>query len=139
MRITTAALLLSSPDVLLLDEPTNGLDSIWRKKIGEVLRELANKGISLLMVTHDTEFAAEVADRCALLFRGSVLTPAEPAEFFSGSGYYAPAVTRMTRGLLPGCVKVEEVAKLLREKKCRHRAALRPELNGKYSAIVRSK
>ncbi len=104
----------SRPVVLLLDEPTGGLDAVWRGKLKGTLREMRDAGVTILLVTHDPEFAAETADRCALLFRGSVVSPEEPRRFFGGNSYYTTAVSRMTRGLLPDCVTVEEAAESLR-------------------------
>ncbi len=106
--------LSARPALLLLDEPTGGLDAAWRKRLTGVLRSLKEAGMTVLLVTHDPEFAAETADRCALLFRGSILAPEDPRAFFAGNSYYTTAVSRMTRGLLPGCVTAEEAAERLR-------------------------
>lgn len=54
------------PRLLLLDEPTKGLDSCTKAKLIEVLKSLKARGITLIAVTHDVEFAAACADRCAL-------------------------------------------------------------------------
>ena len=110
-----AKVLAAKPKMLLLDEPTGGLDAAWRRRIRELLRELRRSGMTLLLVTHDAEFAAETADRCGLLFRGRVEAAAEPHAFFAGSGYYGTPVSRMTKGLIPGCVMVKEAVSFLRE------------------------
>ena len=104
--------LAARPRLLLLDEPTNGLDARWRRRIAGVLKKLQAEGMTILAVTHDPEFAAETADRCALFFRGSVLSPEEPHAFFASGSYYTTAVSRMTRGLLPDCLTVAEAAAL---------------------------
>ena len=101
--------LAGRPRLLLLDEPTGGLDAGWRGKIREMLRELKKKGMSMLLVTHDAEFAAETADRCGLLFRGAVEAAGEPHAFFRGASYYAAPAAR----LVPGCVTVAEAAERL--------------------------
>lgn len=108
-----AKVLAAKPRLLLLDEPTGGLDAAWRRRIRELLRELRRSGMTLLLVTHDAEFAAETADRCGLLFRGRVEAEAEPRAFFLGSGYYGTPVSRMTKGLIPGCVTADEAVSFL--------------------------
>ena len=106
--------LAARPRLLLLDEPTNGLDPLWRKRIGDLLRSLREQGVTQLIVTHDTEFAADVADRCALLFRGEVVSVEEPRAFFAGNSYYTTPVSRIGRGLLPPCRDAQEMAAVLR-------------------------
>ncbi len=101
------------PRLLLLDEPTGGLDALWRERLIRVLRGLQAEGMTLLTVTHDTAFAAEVADRCALLFRGGVLAGEAPRAFFAGGSFYTTPVRRMTRGLLEDCVTVADAAEAL--------------------------
>ena len=105
-----AKVLAVHPRVMLLDEPTGGLDAGWRQRIQHVLWELRNQGITILMVTHDAEFAAETADRCGLLFRGRVEDEEEPHAFFTGNSYYSTPVSR----LVPGCITVAEAAAELR-------------------------
>ena len=105
-----ARVLAAEPRLLLLDEPTNGLDAAWRQRIAGILKDLRRQGLTVLMVTHDTEFAAETADRCAFFFRGGILSPEEPHAFFGHGRYYTTPVSRITRDLLPGCLTVEETA-----------------------------
>ena len=109
-----ARVLAAEPRLLLLDEPTNGLDAAWRQRISGVLKDLRRKGLTVLMVTHDTEFAAETADRCAFFFRGGILSPEEPHVFFGEGRYYTTPISRITRDLLPGCLTAEETADALR-------------------------
>ncbi len=123
--LALARVLAARPALLLLDEPTGGLDALWRKRLTRVLLKLRDQGITMLLVTHDPEFAAETADRCALLFRGSVIAPEEPRAFFGGNSYYTTAVSRMTRGLLPGCVTAAEAAEELRRAIARGEAGMK--------------
>ena len=109
-----AKALASKPKLLLLDEPTGGLDAEWRGRIRTLLKELQKNGVTLLIVTHDAEFAAETADKCGLLFRGRVEAADEVNRFFAGTRYYGTPVSRMTRGLLPGCVTVDGAVAAIR-------------------------
>lgn len=67
-----AMMLLMKPDILLLDEPTKGLDPAAKDRLAALLQQLRGQGISILIVTHDVEFAAKHASRCALLFDGGL-------------------------------------------------------------------
>lgn len=109
-----AKVLAARPRLLLLDEPTKGLDAYSRGLMTEVLRRLKAGGVTVVIVTHDVEFAAECADRCGLFFGGRVVSCGTPTEFFSGNSFYTTAVSRMTRGYYDGAVTAEQVAELCR-------------------------
>ena len=68
-RAAIGKVLLLEPRLLLLDEPTKGIDAWSKRQLGNLLKDLRRQGITVLMVTHDVEFAAEVSDRCGLFFR----------------------------------------------------------------------
>lgn len=106
-----AMMMLLKPDILLLDEPTKGLDPAAKDRLAALLQELRDQGASILMVTHDVEFAARHVTRCALLFDGSITADGPPAEFFSSNYYYTTAVNRMVRDWLPQALTTEDVMK----------------------------
>lgn len=101
------------PRLLLLDEPTKGLDAYARDGVAELLRQLKGQGLSIVAVTHDVEFAAACADRCALFFRGEIISMQTPHAFFAENAYYATAIGRMTRGVCDGAITVKEAARRL--------------------------
>lgn len=101
------------PKLLLLDEPTKGLDAGARDSVAFVLRQLKAQGLSIVAVTHDVEFAASCADRCALFFRGEIISMQTPHAFFAENAYYSTAIGRMTRGVCDGVITVEEAARRL--------------------------
>ena len=77
---------------------------------GEIVnRELKENGVSVLIVTHDVEFAAECADRCALLFRGRIVSSGTPRDFFSENTFYTTAISRITRGYLDKAVTLKDI------------------------------
>lgn len=108
-RAALAKVLLLNPDILLLDEPTKGLDAEFKKVFGQILRTLQASGVAILMVSHDIEFCAKYADRCALFFDGNIVTEAEPHMFFSGNSFYTTSSNRMARDVLPQAVTPEDV------------------------------
>jgi iron complex transport system ATP-binding protein len=79
-RLTLAQALAQRPDVLLLDEPTSHLDLEHRLQVLDLVRELANDGMSVLGVFHDLDMAARYADGIAVVADGTVSTPVPPAE-----------------------------------------------------------
>ncbi|ENA0608943.1 amino acid ABC transporter ATP-binding protein [Enterobacter bugandensis] len=82
-RVAIARALASSPQIILFDEPTSALDP---EMIGEVLlvmKALAHSGITMIVVTHEMQFAREIADRVVFIDEGQILEVARPAQFFT--------------------------------------------------------
>ena len=108
-KCAIAKMLLLEPQILLLDEPTKGLDAHSKQELRNILEELKAQGITLLAVTHDVEFAAEAADRCALFFDGEILSADTPTRFFAENNFYTTAANRMARSLWKYAVTTEQV------------------------------
>lgn len=108
-RAALAKVLLTQPDILLLDEPTKGLDAEFKQAFAVILKALVRRGVTIVMVSHDLEFCAEYADRCALFFDGGIVTEGPPQRFFSGNSFYTTVPNRMARQLLPQAVTVSDV------------------------------
>lgn len=114
-KCALAKMLLLSPEILLLDEPTKGLDAYAKNEAGELLRKLKEDGLTVITVTHDTEFAARFADRCTLFFDCSSLKADTPQKFFGENMFYTTAANRMSRELFTGAVTTEEVVELCKK------------------------
>lgn len=108
-RAALAKLLLLEPQILLLDEPTKGLDAEFKRSFAGILAGLLEQGVSILMVSHDIDFCAHYAHRCALFFDGGIVNDAPPQAFFSGNSFYTTSANRMARGLLPQAVTAEDL------------------------------
>ena len=93
----------------MLDEPTKGLDAEFKQIFAEILSRLLHRGVTIVMVSHDIEFCASHAHRCAMFFDGSIVTQDDPRTFFSGNSFYTTAANRMARHLLPDAVTAEDV------------------------------
>jgi len=112
-RAAMAKVLLTQPKILLLDEPTKGMDAEFKQVFAAILRRLASDGVAIVMVSHDLEFCAEVAHRCALFFDGAVATENTPREFFSGNNFYTTGANRMARHVLPDAITAEDIIQAL--------------------------
>ena len=108
-RLAVGKLLLREATVLLLDEPTKGLDAYAKAELAKLLQELCREGTSILIVTHDVEFAARYATRCALMFDGLLLSEGEPHDFFAGNRFYTTDANRIAAEHFPMDIICEEV------------------------------
>ena len=81
-RVGIARALAVDPRVILFDEPTSSLDPELVGEVLQVMKQLAREGMTMVIVTHEMHFAAEVADRVVFLDRGSKLEEGPPREVF---------------------------------------------------------
>ena len=111
-RVALAKVLLTEPEVLLLDEPTKGIDSYFKLKFAQILEKLKEKGVTIILVSHDIEFCAKYADMVSMFFDGGIVTTNTPNRFFSGNGFYTTAANRMSRHVFKNAIINEEVISL---------------------------
>jgi energy-coupling factor transport system ATP-binding protein len=103
-RAAIAGVLAMRPEVLVVDEPTAGLDPLSREELLDLILGLRESGVSVVLVSHDLDEVAEVADRVCVLHEGRVSAVGTPAEVFYGDPTQAPAtvqVTSLLRGSRP--------------------------------------
>ncbi len=82
-RVAIARALAMQPKIMLFDEPTSALDPEMIKDVLDVMRELAQSGMTMLIVTHEVGFAREVADRVIMFDEGTIAEEGPPNEFFT--------------------------------------------------------
>ena len=82
-RVAIVRSLAMNPDVILFDEPTSALDPEMVGEVLDLMKSLANEGLTMVIVTHEMGFAKEVANRILFLNEGKILEEASPEEFFS--------------------------------------------------------
>ena len=114
-RTALAKVLLTEPRLLLLDEPTKGLDNFFKIRLAEMLCKLKERGITIVMVSHDVEFCAEYADLVSMFFDGQILTTDTPRRFFGQNSFYTTAANRMSRCVFRNAVTADDVADLYRK------------------------
>jgi len=110
-RVALAAVLVTRPALLLLDEPTRGMDYRLKAELGTFLKELAAKGVTVVLVTHDVEFTAEYAARVVLLSAGRLVSDGPKHRVLGTSVFYAPQMARLCRGLADNVLTVPEAVK----------------------------
>ncbi len=81
-RIAIVRALCMEPDVMLFDEPTSALDPEMVGEVLQVMKDLANDGMTMVIVTHEMGFAKEVANRVLFIDEGIIMEENEPKEFF---------------------------------------------------------
>lgn len=108
-KTALAKLLLLKPKILLLDEPTKGLDAAFKEIFAKIISRLTANGTAVVMVSHDLEFCAKYAHRCALMFNGEVVANDTPRAFFNNNSFYVTAASRMSRGIIQDAITAEDV------------------------------
>ena len=82
-RIAIVRALAMDPEIMLFDEPTSALDPEMVGEVLDVMKELADSGMTMVVVTHEMGFAREVATRVLFMDEGKILEEAPPQEFFA--------------------------------------------------------
>jgi len=113
-RAALATVLVQEPSALLLDEPTRGLDSGQKEILGNWLRHYVEEGRTVVLITHDVEFAAEHAGHLVLLDDGQTAAQGTPREMLARGLFYAPQIGRAFRGYEDDVVTLADGAARLR-------------------------
>jgi ABC-type polar amino acid transport system ATPase subunit len=81
-RVAIARALAMQPDIMLFDEPTSALDPELVGEVLQVMKQVANEGMSMIVVTHEMGFARDVADRVMFVDNGQIIQNTTPKDFF---------------------------------------------------------
>ncbi len=84
-RVAIARALAMKPEVMLFDEPTSALDPERVKEVLDAIRDLADRGMTMVVVTHEISFAREVADRVLFMDEGKIVETSSPEAFFNNA------------------------------------------------------
>ncbi len=94
-RVALGAILLVRPRVLLLDEPTRGLDHHTKDQLAALLTTWRREGMGVVVITHDVEFAARIANRVVMMAEGQIVADGTPATVLGNSPLFAPQAARL--------------------------------------------
>ena len=97
-RIGIAQAIVHRPQVLLFDEPTSALDPELGLEVLAVMRQLANDGMTMIVVTHEMSFAGSVADEVAVMAEGRIIERGDPKQLFENPSH--PRTRRFFRAIL---------------------------------------
>jgi energy-coupling factor transport system ATP-binding protein len=113
-RLALEVVLAGGPcAAVLLDEPTRGMDRAHKAALARRLRGLGEQGAAVMVATHDTEFAAGLAERVVLMGQGVVIADGPPAEVLAGGWHFSTEVARAL-GPEAGALTPEDGAELVR-------------------------
>lgn len=112
-RVALGTVLAADPAILLMDEPTRGMDSSLKRRLAETLKALKSRDKGIIVVTHDIEFAAFIADRVAVLSGGEIVASGSREEILSSSFFYSTQVNRVFNRYCPGILTVQEGRRFL--------------------------
>ncbi|MGI6225559.1 MAG: ABC transporter ATP-binding protein [Peptococcales bacterium] len=113
-RVALAAVLIANPEIILLDEPTRGLDYKLKKELGEILLALQRTGKTVIVVTHDVEFAAEYAQNIVLMSQGSIVAEGDKKAMLTKSIFYSPQISKLFYNYNNDIVTIEEGQQFLK-------------------------
>lgn len=104
-RVALGAVTVTHPPLLLLDEPTRGLDPALKGELVELWKRWLSEGAGILLVTHDVELAAKVADRTVMMSQGQVIASGATRDVLGSAPNFSPQISRLFPGkglLTPG-------------------------------------
>lgn len=108
-KVALAKILAKEPEILLLDEPTKGIDNLFKEALGQLLKALAGKGKTIVIVSHDLDFCGEYVNRCGLFADGRLISENGVKEFFTNSRFYTTTVAKMAQGIIDDAYRMEDV------------------------------
>jgi energy-coupling factor transport system ATP-binding protein len=111
-RVALGAVMVTRPRLLLLDEPTRGLDYESKRNLAALWQRWKEAGMGLLLVTHDVELVAQVADRVMVISEGEIIADGPAADVLTASSLFTPQVARLFPGR--GWLTVEDALAELR-------------------------
>ncbi|WP_374553437.1 amino acid ABC transporter ATP-binding protein [Aquitalea pelogenes] len=85
-RVAIARTMTMQPKILLLDEPLSALDATNKNKFSELIESIRDEGVTIIMVSHDVEYARANSSRCVFMSAGKIIEDLQTEEFFSSEG-----------------------------------------------------
>lgn len=108
-RLALAILSSKNFDILVLDEPTKSLDTQAKNHLSSYLKSLTSSGKTVIIATHDLDFAGQISDRVSFLSDGIITITGGRREVFSSLNYYTTQIRRITKSYLSSAVSAEDI------------------------------
>lgn len=94
-RLAIGCTMVSDPDILILDEPTRGLDYVNKEKLGELLTSLSEIGKTIVLITHDSDFAGDYTHSAVMMFDGEITAAGKTEDMLYDAIYYSPQISKL--------------------------------------------
>ncbi|BDR69155.1 ABC transporter [Clostridium tetani] len=94
-RVAIACTIITDPEILILDEPTRGMDAEAKENLGEIIKTLAEVGKSIVVITHDSDFAGDYSHSVMLMFNGEIVAKGCARDILYNSMYYSPQISKI--------------------------------------------
>lgn len=108
-RLAIATMIVLEPKILLIDEPTRGLDNENKKMLQEILKEINTLGVTIILITHDMDFAASSANRFIMLFNGKITSDGDMQKVFKEGFYYTTTLHKLFNNINKNIFNIEDV------------------------------
>jgi energy-coupling factor transport system ATP-binding protein len=97
-RVAIASIMVLKPEILMLDEPTRGLDIEIKENLGNMLKKINNNGTTILLITHDIDFAGEFCSEFMLMFNGEKVAKGNREQVLGNGIFYTTTINKLVRG-----------------------------------------
>ncbi|WP_243447844.1 ABC transporter ATP-binding protein [Clostridium tetani] len=94
-RVAIACTIITDPEILILDEPTRGMDAEAKENLGEIIKTLAEGGKSIVVITHDSDFAGDYSHFVMLMFNGEIVAKGCARDILCNSMYYSSQISKI--------------------------------------------
>lgn len=111
-RVAIASILVLKPEIILLDEPTRGLESTLKDKLGDILQRMNKQGTSIILVTHDTDFASKFCNRYIVMFNGNIAGDGGKIQILGEGIFYTTSINKLLRDKNKNIFTLEEALRM---------------------------
>jgi energy-coupling factor transport system ATP-binding protein len=111
-RVAIASMLVINSKILLLDEPTRGLDINIKRELGKMLKKLNESGTTIILITHDIEFASDFCNKFILMFNGEIVAEGSREKILTNGIFYTTVINKLFRSYEDGIFTTEQIMEL---------------------------
>jgi energy-coupling factor transport system ATP-binding protein len=112
-RVAIASIMVLNPKILMLDEPTRGLDWEVKRKLGKTLKILNKKGTTIILITHDMDFAGEFCSKFMLMFNGEKVSEGNAENVLEDGIFYTTTINKLLRNSQKNIFTLKQAQEML--------------------------
>lgn len=114
-RVAIASIMVLNPKILMLDEPTRGLDWEVKKNFGETLKALNEKGTTIVLITHDMDFAGEFCSKFMLMFNGEKVSEGDAEDVLGDGIFYTTTINKLLRSSSKNIFTLKQAEEMVKQ------------------------